>query len=172
MSLHPSQDSEDFKDFAPGHTGIPVGPDHPGSFGFKRANHTHEGVDLYCPEGTPVAAVEDGLVVAVILFTGAHAVPPSPWWNDTWALLVEGDSGVVVYGEIKLDLDYWPGDFIHAGEVIGHVVQVLTKDKGRPMSMLHLELHTRGTTDAYEWLDEKPESLLDPTEHLLGVAHV
>lgn len=167
MSLHPSRGSEDFKTFEPGNTGVPVGPDHPGAFGYQRANHTHEGVDLYCPEGTPVAAVEDGIVVAIIPFTGPSAVPPSPWWHDTWALLVEGDTGVVVYGEITLAHGYWPGDHINAGETIGHVKQVLVKDKGRPMSMLHLELHKPGTKDAYEWLDERPESLLDPTEHLL-----
>ena len=167
MILHPSQGSEDFKTFEEGHTGVPYGAEHPGAFGFKRANHTHEGIDLYCPEGTPVAAVEHGIVVALIPFTGAHAEPPSPWWNNTWALLVEGDSGVVVYGEITASHEYWPGDHVKAGDIIGHVTQVLTKDKGRPMSMLHLELHVPGTKDAYEWLDERPPSLLDPTEHLL-----
>ena len=167
MSLFPSADSEEFKTFEPGQTGVPVGEEHPGAFGFKRANHTHEGVDLYCPEGTPVAAVEDGMVVALIPFTGAHTTPPSPWWHDTWALLVEGDTGVVVYGEITAAHMFWPGDHVTAGEVIGHVKQVLVKDKGRPMSMLHLELHVPGTKDAYEWLDERPASLLDPTDHLL-----
>lgn len=167
MSLFPSAGSEDYKEFLPGESGVPIGDQHPGAFGFKRKNHTHEGVDLYCPEGTPVAAVEDGIVVAVINFTGPSATPPSPWWNDTWALLVEGDTGVVVYGEITLAHGYWPGDPIGAGDIIGHVKQVLTVDKGRPMSMLHLELHKPGTTDAYEWLDERPPSLLDPTGHLL-----
>lgn len=167
MSLHQSQGSEDFKTFEEGHTGIPIGPEHPGSFGFKRANHTHEGIDLYCPEGTTVRAVEAGTVVAVINFTGPSATPPSPWWNNTQAILVEGETGVVVYGEIMTQLEV--GDVLAAGSLIGHVVQVLTKDKGRPMSMLHLELHEHGTRDAYEWLDERPPSLLDPTSHLLGL---
>jgi len=167
MSLHPSRGSEDFKNFKPGHTGVPIGPDHPGSFGYKRTHHTHEGLDLYCPDGTPVHAVEDGMVVGLIPFTGSHANPPSPWWNDTWALLVEGDSGVVVYGEIQAALDFWPNDFIKGGEPIGHVKQVLKTDKGRPMSMLHLELHGHGTKEIFDWIDERPPSLLDPTEHLL-----
>jgi murein DD-endopeptidase MepM/ murein hydrolase activator NlpD len=167
MNLHPSLGSEDFRTFEPGNTGVPVGPDHPGSFGYKRKHHYHEGVDLYCPEGTPVAAVEFSVVVAVVPFTGAHATPPSPWWHNTWAVLLEGESGVVVYGEINPLYDYWPGDRIEAGEIIGHVTPVLIEDKGRPQSMLHLELHKPGTKDVVEWVNERPETLLDPTEHLL-----
>lgn len=167
MSLFPSLGSDDFRTFEPGQTGVPLGPDHPGAFGYPRKHHTHEGVDLYCPEGTPVAAVEDGVVVSIIPFTGEAAIPPSPWWHDTWALLVEGDTGVVVYGEITLSHGYWPGDIIRAGEIIGHVKQVLKEDKGRPMSMLHLELHRHGTKDAVDWVEYRPETLLDPTEHLM-----
>lgn len=167
MSLHPSQGSEDFLTFEPDNTGVPIGPNHPGSFGFKRKHHTHEGVDLYCPENTPVAAVEFSVVVGLVPFTGAHATPPSPWWQNTWALLLEGETGVVVYGEIKPQYDYWIGDRVQPGEIIGHVIPVLIEDKGRPMSMLHLELHKHGTTEAVDWAHERPSSLLDPTEHLL-----
>lgn len=149
-----------------GYTGVPLAP-HPGAFGVERKNHTHEGVDLYCPEGTLVDAVEEGTVVAVIPFTGALATPPSPWWHDTWAVLVEGPSGVVVYGEIRPAVKV--GDPIKAGWTIGWVKQVLKEDKGRPMSMLHLELHRSGTRDAYAWEDERPESLLDPTPFLLEI---
>jgi hypothetical protein len=110
-------------------------------------------------------AVEEGIVVALIGFTGAIAYPPSPWWQDTWAALVEGPTGVVVYGEITPTVGV--GNKVHAGQEIGRVSKVLKVDKGRPMSMLHLELHQPGTRDAYEWLDAKPASLLDPTPHLL-----
>ena len=167
MVLYPSQGSEDFLTFEPGNTGVPVGPDHPGAFGFKRKHHTHEGIDLYCPENTPVAAVEFSVVVALVPFTGAHATPPSPWWHNTWAVLLEGESGVVVYGEIKPSRIYHPGDIIQAGEIIGHVTPVLIEDKGRPMSMLHLELHKPGTKEAVDWTDVRPATLLDPTAHLL-----
>ena len=147
-----------------GITGLPLG-DHPGAFGVKRKHHIHEGVDLYCPEGSVVQAVEEGVVVAVIPFTGTIASPPSPWWHDTWAVLVEGPSGVVVYGEIASRV--MVGDPIVPGWSMGYVKQVLKEDKGRPMSMLHLELHKPGTRDAYEWIDKRPESLLDPTPFLL-----
>jgi murein DD-endopeptidase MepM/ murein hydrolase activator NlpD len=151
-----------------GETGLPFG-NHPGAFGFVRKNHIHEGVDLYCKEGTEVSAVEDGVIVAVIDFTGGNAVPPSPWWHDTKAILVEGESGVVVYGEINPAFVFWPGDQIFAGELIGHVTPVLKKDKGRPMTMLHIELHRPGTRDAFEWPVEgpRPASLLDPTPRLM-----
>jgi hypothetical protein len=165
-----SPGSEDFKDLPPWTTGIPVGSDHPGAFGFQRANHCHEGVDLYCQDNTYVHAVEGGLVVGVIDFTGGKAEPPSPWWHDTQAILVQGPSGVVVYGEIRNVMRWHTGDRIAANGVIGAVTPVLKKNKGRPMSMLHLELHTPGTKDAFEWLDVRPPSLLDPTPFLLEIA--
>jgi murein DD-endopeptidase MepM/ murein hydrolase activator NlpD len=172
MNLIPTEDSESFLTMEQGTTGIPLNP-HPGSFGFERKNHVHEGVDIYCPEHTSVHAVEDGVVVAVVDFTGEKATPPSPWWNDTMAVLVEGETGVVVYGEIKPARDYKTGDTLNAGDEIGRVIPVLKKDKGRPMTMLHLELHRHGTRDAFEWPvgGPCPDSLLDPTPHLLNILH-
>jgi murein DD-endopeptidase MepM/ murein hydrolase activator NlpD len=156
--------SESFLNMEERQTGLPIAP-HPGSFGFVRKNHTHEGVDLYARDGSTVYAVEPGLVVGVLPFTGEHA--DSPWWNDTFAVMVEGASGVVVYGEITPTVE--EGQTIRAGEPLGSVRQVLKKDKGRPMSMLHLELHTPGTRDVYEWTvgGDKPASLQDPTPYLI-----
>lgn len=150
-------------------THLPI-PPHPGAFGIKRKHHTHEGVDLYCPQGTPVYAVEPGEVVAIIPFTGRLAIPPSPWWRETDAVLIEGASGVVVYGEIQPRVGITIGERFQRGDLIGYVVQVLTKDKGYPMSMLHLELHVPGTRNAYDWIDERPPSLLDPTPFLFEAA--
>lgn len=176
LTLVRDEDPVGFRDHPEGTTGLPMGDRHPGAFGYERANHIHEGVDLYCPEGTPVAAVEDGVVVAVIPFTGLSAEPPSPWWHDTQAVLVEGESGVVVYGEVGVGTGIREGVRVAAGETIGHVRQVLVKPKSppRPMSMLHLELHRHGTRDAYEWTREtgRPESLLDPTQHLSEIIHL
>lgn len=150
----------------PGETQLPLSP-HPGGFGVQRTHHIHEGVDLYCPVGTLVTAVEEGIVVAVIQFTGPKASPPSPWWLPTQAALVEGKSGVVVYGEISSDVH--AGQHVEDGTIIGQVERVLTKDKGFPMSMLHLELHIHGTRDAYDWINEKPPSLENPTPFLLNM---
>lgn len=153
----------DYKDS----TEIPLNP-HPGSFAQRRKNHIHEGVDLYCQKDDEVLAMEDGVVIKIKNFTGA--VVNSPWWNDTWFVLVEGKTGVFNYGEIIPNENLKEGMFIKEGHVIGKVETVLKNDKGRPMSMLHLELYQHGTTDAIiEWaLDEKkPIQLLDPTDFLL-----
>lgn len=145
-------------------TGLPL-PPHPGAFGVKRRNHTHEGVDIYCPVSTPVVSVEAGEVVAVVPFTGPHA--GLPWWLDTWAVFVEGPSGVVVYGEIAPHIKV--GTQVIAGTLLGVVIPVLRNDKGRPRQMLHLELHTAGSRSAPEWLahEDKPAVLRDPTPYLL-----
>lgn len=163
LKLVPTQDSLSFKGMKAGETGLPIAP-HPGAFGVRRKHHVHEGVDLYCDAGTPVHAVEDGIVAAVIPFTGPQA--GMDWWEDTDAVLVEGESGVVVYGEITPAVA--AQQKVNAGDIVGHVKTVLKKDKGRPMSMLHLELHDHGARDAPEWKagGEKPKTLRDPTEFL------
>ena len=169
LKLVETDQSESFKTMPYGCTGLPVG-DHPGSFGFKRQFHTHEGIDLYVPDGHPVHAVEDGQVVAIAPFTGEHA--GSPWWNNTWAIMVEGLTGVVCYGEIEVLPEIKIDDQITAGSVLGHVKTVLTKYKGRPMAMLHLELYDHGTREPLEWgpNEDKPETLRDPTSFLLPLA--
>lgn len=163
LKLIPTDQSESFMNMKDGETGLPLAP-HPGAFGVQRKHHFHEGVDLYCPDGTPVYAVEDGRVVKIMPFTGAAA--GMDWWEDTDAVLIEGVSGVVVYGEITPATK--EGADVRAGDLIGHVKRVLKVDKGRPMSMLHLELHDHGARQAPEWpVDgEKPETLRDPTAFL------
>lgn len=141
---------------------------HQGAFGARRRYDVHTGVDLYCPEGTVVRAAEDGIVISEEWFTGPDSDPPTPWWLPTKALLVEGESGVIVYGEIKPCV--MVGDNLFAGEMIGYVSRVLRHDKGLPTSMLHLELHHKGTkASAPTWeLDgQMPETLLDPTQMLI-----
>jgi len=167
LKLIATVDSLSFERMAPDETGLPLAP-HPGAFGVRRANHTHEGVDLYAPHGTPVFAVETGVVVAVKPFTGPHA--GLPWWLDTWAVFVEGESGVVVYGEVVPTVA--EGAVVQAGEPLGTVSTVLAKDKGRPRAMLHLELHAPGSRVAPEWLqhDARPDVLCDPTPYLQACA--
>lgn len=162
FKLRPTTDRDE--SVCAGETQLPLAP-HPGAFGVKRKHHTHEGVDLYCPVGTIVRPVESGRVVAVVHFTGPRADPPSPWWLPTQAVLVEGESGVVVYGEVLSRVSVgW--EVYKGSSALGLVRQVLIKDKGYPMSMLHLELHIPGTRNAFDWIDEKPPSLLDPTPYL------
>lgn len=167
LALVPTNDAESFRAMPAHATGLPVGA-HPGAFGVRRKNHTHEGVDLYAPEGTPVYAVEAGLVVRVGAFTGPTA--SLPWWLDTDAVWVEGATGVVLYGElqpaVEEDVEVYPGC------LIGHVKRVLAQDKDRPTSMLHLELHVHSSRTAPEWLihEERPAMLRDPTPFLMECA--
>ena len=138
-------------------------PSSQGAFGAARTHDIHTGVDLYCPKGSEVYAVERGTVVAVVPFTGPATEPPSPWWHPTWAILVEGSEHVLCYGEVEpLVL---AGEPVEPGQLIGRVLQVLKKDKGKPMTMLHFEMYTRGTNDPVWWRlgQPKPDCLLDPT---------
>jgi len=139
--------------------------DHPGAFGAVRKFDVHTGVDLYCPRNTPIFAVENGKVVEVEIFTGPRA--ESPWWHETSALLVEGDSGVVCYGEVETSLKI--GDKVKRGELIALSKQVLKKDKGKPMCMLHFELYQSGTDETVWWKRDEPQptNLLNPTGLLL-----
>ncbi len=143
-------------------------PGEPGAFGTVRKHDIHTGVDLYCVEGEKVTAVELGIIVGIERFTGDAA--GSPWWLETWAVLIEGKSGVVAYGELKHP-SLTVGNLIAAGDLVGFVGRVLPHDKGRPTSMLHLELYEPGTTSTAWWRESRPEKLLDPTPFLLEAQH-
>jgi murein DD-endopeptidase MepM/ murein hydrolase activator NlpD len=145
--------------------GLPIDT-HCGAFGVQRTHHTHEGVDLYVPVATPIVTVEPGTVVGVVPFTGPRA--NMPWWLDTWAVLVEGETGVVIYGEIAPHVKV--GQQLAVNELVGVVLRVLRNNKGRPVSMLHLELRLHGSRDYGGWYDVRPATLRDPTPHLLPIA--
>lgn len=150
--------------------GIPTGS-HPGAFGVKRKYDIHTGVDLYCEDQQPVFAVEDGKVVKKDIFTGSKI--GFPWWEETEAVMIEGNSGVVNYGEITTPLKI--NQLIKKGEQIGNVKRVLFKDKkrsdiiGHSTSMLHLELYIYGSRDFALWEinADKPKELLNPTLFLM-----
>ena len=141
-------------------------------FGAIRKHDIHTGIDLHCPEGTKVYALRDGSLFCQEIFTGPRA--GSAWWNETFALFIEDDTGVTVYGEIlpRRDLDFrfltkedYPTP-IKAGELLGTVMKVLKKNKGKPNSMLHLERYELGTKESVIWnlRTPRPEGLLDPTK--------
>jgi hypothetical protein len=100
------------------------------------------GVDLYAADGTPLVAIEAGYVVKLGMFTGANV--GTPWWNETWAVIVEGAHGAICYGEIQPAEELRPGLFVDEGARLGMVRQVLRTDKGLPTSMLHVELYRTG----------------------------
>jgi hypothetical protein len=132
---------------------------HYDAFGVRRKHNVHSGVDLYVPNGEPVYAVEDGIVVYSGWFTGSKC--DTPWWNNTRALYVEGDTATIIYGEIQEMEGIKKGTHIEQGRYIGNVVAVLKEDKGKPTSMLHFATKQRG----YDALYDKGVYLmnLDPT---------
>jgi murein DD-endopeptidase MepM/ murein hydrolase activator NlpD len=139
---------------------------HCGAFGVKRKYDYHKGIDLYCPHNTPVYAVEDSIVVQIRPFTG-YKLGTEEYWNDTEALSAVGETGLVVYGEIVPDYHHKVGNVIKRGDLIGWVKTVLKVDKGRPMSMLHLELHAHSVLHTTNhWDGESYVGLEDPSPYL------
>lgn len=144
---------------------IPIYP-HVGSFGIRRRHDVHKGIDLYAAEGEKVYSVEMGTIVDICPFTGEIA--GFPFWENTYGVYIKGVSGIVVYGEIIPNSELKIGDVVAIDTVIGTVKRVIKNDKGRPISMLHLELHENDIhTEQWELGKDKPSSILDPTERLI-----
>lgn len=145
---------------------IPI-KNHVGAFGVERKHHRHEGVDLYAPEGTLVHCMEEGIILYIGPFTGPAA--GHPHWRDTQCIMVQHVFGVINYGEIDVDPKWEVGMTVYFNEVLGTVKTVLKVDKGRPMSMLHIERYVTGTSvPIFEWkkTEQQPPQLLDPTSIL------
>jgi hypothetical protein len=139
-----------------------------GDFAFKRSFYYHPGIDLYCSLGQEVIAIESGTVVHIEHFTGKDAEPSSPWWNETWSILIEGDSEVIGYCEL-IPLPHIQKNYkVTEGEVIATITPVLKKDKGNGTTMLHLEQYVTGTRHHVTWKHDepKPEELLNPRKLL------
>jgi len=149
---------------------------HPGAFGAIRKHDIHTGVDLYVKQtnSNTVKSVEAGIVVAIVNFTGPKA--ESPWWNETKAILIEGKSGVVCYGELEPRETIFLDKEVIAGEILGSIIPVFGKEKikneieNHSNLMLHIELYTKGTKEPVWWKlnESQPKNLLDPTINLLN----
>lgn len=139
-----------------------------GDFAFRRSFYYHPGIDLYCDLGQEVQAIEAGTVVHIENFTGPNALPPSPWWKETWSILIEGKSGVLGYCELFPDKHIKVGAQVNEGDVIARIIPVLKKDKGNGTTMLHFEQYLPGTKEHVTWVldSEKPEQLLNPRQLL------
>lgn len=158
---------DNFKDYIPYYT-------EPGSFGFKRKYEIHNGVDIYCKDGSDVFAVEDGQIVDIKPFTGKQN--GTDWWNDTWAICIKGKSGVVCYGEMQEKFNFKIGDKIKVGNCIGKIKAVLPEHKKRNdirnhnNAMLHIQLFKDYQNDEQlaDWYpnEERNKLLLDPTPYL------
>lgn len=147
---------------------IPDYADEPGSFGYVRKYDVHTGVDIYLPEGTPVFALEEGVVVWSGQFTGAAV--DSAWWDDTWAVAIQSQNRILVYGELYRHEIPQVGSRIGGNWLIGYVKKVSRVPKGRPMSMLHIEEYdqTIPFVEPVVWNkgEPMPEGLCNPTPFL------
>lgn len=138
-------------------------PGEPGYFGVSRKYDIHTGIDLYTNDEEPVYALYHGAVVNIENFTGEHA--GSPWWEDTYSILVENEYGVIVYGELVPKNNLKIGDPVEKDQCLGYVKRVLKHDKGvNPTSMLHIEYYKKGTRESCWWHldDPQPDNLLNP----------
>jgi hypothetical protein len=146
---------------------------HPGAFGYRRNKHYHTGVDLYTYKGCPVYPCEGGIVVKIDVFTGPKR--NTDHWNETLAVMVEGESGVINYAEIIPESYLKVGLFVGPLTPIGKVTPVLKPEKLRSdipnhsTSMLHLEWYNSGTRDFSDWVLDtpRPDNLFDPTVRLI-----
>jgi hypothetical protein len=139
----------------------------PGSFGAVRRHDVHTGVDLYCEDGEPVYAIEDGVISNYGPFTGIGA--ESPWWEDTDFICIKGRSGKILYGEIIIDKRMLSKTNVKEGDLLGTVKRVIRVDKGRPMTMLHIELYNEkysGSGEVWHLGEPKPYCLEDVTQIL------
>lgn len=156
--------------------GIPLNY-HPGAFGFRRRKNFHTGIDLYTKPDTTVFPCEPGMVVKIDQFTGAAL--GMDWWLDTWAVMVEGNTGVINYGEVEPDSKLKVGSFVNIDSRIGRVVPVVKEGRERPdieghsRHMLHLELYKHKTkefaqTEFAHWHPNRDPNLLDPTPYIIN----
>jgi murein DD-endopeptidase MepM/ murein hydrolase activator NlpD len=129
----------------------------------------HSGIDLYCPVGSNVLAIEDCTVVKIWEFT---APSYTPGYRKTWAVNVRNNDGkITVYGEVRKP-QLRTGQRVRAGQVIGHVAQLIYT-RNRPQEklrcMLHFELYRKGTRTTLGWWlrgAKRPKNLLNPTMYL------
>lgn len=146
---------------------VPIYP-HPGSFGARRKHEIHTGVDLYVPIMTKVYPIEDGIVTAIVPFTGPHA--GSDWWKNTWAILVHGRTGTFVYGEIEPDESVSVGMKVKGGETqLGRVIPVIKHVKETTISttMLHIELLNGFSTVEAPMIDHSGNNLAEDFQNVL-----
>ncbi len=130
---------------------------------YKNGWGKHTGVDIYAPLGSKILAIENGKIVHVSEFTGP---PSSPQWRKTYYVMVEQKNGqVAVYGEVRKPR-WKEGQCIKSGQIVGYIARVIRNDRGKYSSMLHFELHKKGSRSAEDWYKKKPSKTINPTLYL------
>jgi murein DD-endopeptidase MepM/ murein hydrolase activator NlpD len=107
-------------------------------FGAPRGGGTrrHQGNDIMSPRGTPVVAVVDG---TLSIRTGGLG-------GNSW--LLQGGGALFYYAHLN-DFSAGDGQFVHAGQLIGHVGN--TGDAAGGPTHVHFEIHPgQGWTQAID----------------------
>lgn len=108
-------------------------------------HHTpHKGIDVACPQGTPVHAIEDGQV-DYILHEGHRSFGTSVW--------VHSRIGEVIYGHLS-HADVAVGQYVHTGQVIA--LSGNTGDSTGPH--IHLQINA-----VHHWWDFIHSHVVDPS---------
>lgn len=105
------------------------------AFGSNRSSgkRKHAGCDLYAAKGTPIRAIQNGLVLQ-----------DYPFYLGTRALEIDHGNLVVRYGEIShVAVGISKGAVVKRGQIITYVGE-LVFPSGKRMSMLHIEFY-KGT---------------------------
>ena len=152
--------------------GLPLGKSNPSGFASKKKYGYHTGVDIICNVNDIVTSVEDGIVTSITNFSRDYT-NKKPWINMTKVILVEGESGLIVYGNIKPKKGLRVGDLLDIGDEIGKVMPVYKKHNKTTTAKckLKIEWYKPGTIKRLSWRYDgyKPSSLLDPTPMLISL---
>jgi len=132
-------------------------------FGAPRQNgRVHAGCDLIAPLGTPIFAVEDGIVAE---WTGRE------FYHRTFSVAVQHHGFVARYCEIRgVATGIRRGSIVKAGDVIAFVGKMFVD------SMLHFEIYSRpygagGLTNRKNMPYQRRVDLRNPTSLLDRLAH-
>jgi murein DD-endopeptidase MepM/ murein hydrolase activator NlpD len=130
----------------------------------NRGTRRHAACDLIAPPGTPVYAVERGVVLEV---------PPKPFYQSVYTVVVRHNNFIIRYTELDQNRPVAVGEEVYEGQQIGTVGK---NNKGR--GMLHLEMY-KGTASGpltqehnmnYLYVEplnyQRRKDLIDPTPYL------
>jgi murein DD-endopeptidase MepM/ murein hydrolase activator NlpD len=130
----------------------------------NRGTRRHAACDLIVPPGTPVLAVEQGIVLKV---------PKTAFFQNTYTVIVDHPNFIVRYAELDINRPVKEGDHVSEGQQIGTVGKNY-KGKG----MLHFEMYKKTATgpltqtwnDKYLYVPirnyQRRKDLMDPTPYL------
>jgi murein DD-endopeptidase MepM/ murein hydrolase activator NlpD len=125
-------------------------------FGAQRGGgRKHAGCDLYAPLGTPIFAMDDGVVVQDLYH----------FYLGTYALEIQHPHFLARYGEItsRAPDGLRNGSPVRRGQLLGFVGRL----SGLDLTMLHLEMYAGSASGPLTVRGSKPfqrrSDLLDPT---------